>query len=281
MHQAVKKKESTVHILWQVIQSLDVTISNAVGSLAGNYYLDRLVSHMEANSLFKAGIFIAAYWYFWFLPGSDQRRNRKAIITVLAGTVLAIVLARVLAGSLPFRIRPIYDARVQHHLSLAVSGFEDWSSFPSDTVAYVCALAAGLIYLSRRLTIPVVVFTAGCVCLPRVYLGIHFASDVLVGAALAFFSVWAAFRIDGLWPSVTSRFLDAVESKPHLFYAGGFLASYEMAVIFADIRPHVFSGLLRLVPHHSSGHLTQLVLALLVAAAIGAYVGVTSSRRTV
>lgn len=226
-----------MHLVLQLIQNVDISVYHYLNGFAGSWFLDRFVSFQEANSLLKSGIFLTMYWYFWFRPGPDQERRRRAIIAILVGTFLAIVAARTVATFTPFRIRPIYNPHLVYALSIpASSNFEPWSSFPSDTAAYLCALAFGLTYLSRRLTIPVILYTAGWICLPRIFLGLHYASDIVAGAAIGTAMVWISLKTEWLQSRVARRVLVAMDAKPHLFYAAAFLVLFEMSSMFWDVR---------------------------------------------
>jgi undecaprenyl-diphosphatase len=126
-----------------------------------------------------------------------------------------------------------------HHQALAIaspSDFMSWSSFPSDHATYLCALGFGLILLSRRLTIPVVLFLAGWVCMPRLYLGIHYLSDVVVGAAIGIFGVWATLKIRWIHLRVSRPLLAFAEVRPQIFFMVAYLTMYEMGSLFWDIR---------------------------------------------
>ena len=266
-----------MHGLLQSIQTADVAIYHVLNSFTGNKLLDTIVAHQESNALFKGCAFLGAYWYFWFRPGIDQPKNRKAIVGILLGTMLAIIVTRMLAGALPFRIRPIYDPQLQHHLSLPITDFEKWSSFPSDTAAFLCALAFGLTVLSRRLTIPVWIYAIGWVCFPRLYLGIHYASDLLVGSLIAVGSVWLVLRCEALYSPLATWLAALADSKPQWFYGAGFVVSYEMAAIFWDVRSPM-NGLLKLVhteKHHPAVFLTIAAVAALCALALGAYLALS------
>ena len=195
------------------------------------------------------------YWYLWFRSSPNQERCRKAIIAIMIGTILSIIAARTIAFIVPFRIRPIYDPALPHHLySIPLTyNLENWSAFPSDTAAYFFALAFGLSYLLRRLSALIVLYTVGVVCLSRMYLGLHYASDIVTGIAIGITMVWVSLRSDLIQSIVTRRFLTAMETRPQWFYAIAFLVSFEMATVFDGLR-HV-------------GH------AALVAALVGLHLG--------
>jgi len=255
--------------LFQVIRHWDLGIYQFLGRYAGNWFVDRLVSHEESNSLFKGGLFIAAYWYLWFQDHSDPDRRRRLIITIVTAALAALALARALAFAIPFQVRPAFDQGIrQFSYSFPISrNMENWNSFPSDTATYFFALAFGLAYLLRRFVIPILLFTAVWICLPRLYLGEHYASDIVVGAAIGIAAVWIALRIDWIQSTFARRVLQCVEKSPQWFYGIAFLVSFEMAVLFDDVR-NIGRGVFQTARHvpihwHSPSHVawTALVLA--------------------
>ena len=46
--------------------SLDLSLLHLVNGLCGNWVLDHIVAYEENNYLIKGGIFLTAYWWFWF-----------------------------------------------------------------------------------------------------------------------------------------------------------------------------------------------------------------------
>lgn len=250
--------------LFRLIRGIDVSVYAWLNSLHGSWLLDRLASHLESNILFKSALFISLFWYFWFRKERDQQERRLTILTILVGTLVGLVITRMVATFAPFRVRPIYDPSLPHQpFSIPVYfNFVEWSSFPSDHAAYLSALGFGLIRLSRRLRIPIVLYLAMWICLPRMYLGIHFVSDVVAGAAIGVAAVWAALRIEGIQARVARPLLGYMDAKPHVFYAAAFLIMFEMATVFWDIRESVRAGLHAVstaLPH--IGHKLELLVA--------------------
>src|SRR5438128_12519427 len=131
-----------MHTLLRLIQCMDISVYSWLSRLHGSWFFDRLNSHLESNILFKSGLFISMYWYFWFRKGRDQQERRNTILTIPVGTLAGLVITRMVATFAPFRVRPLYDLNLQHHpLSIPIpSGIIDWSSFPSDPAAFLGAL---------------------------------------------------------------------------------------------------------------------------------------------
>lgn len=234
-----------MHSPLHFIQNIDVNIYNWLSRFHGSWFLDNLATHQEANTFFKSTILIASYWYFWFREDRDQQRRRATILCIFVGTLVGLVFTRMVASFAPFRVRPIYDLSLHHQ---AMSGpsptdFMSWSSFPSDHAAYLCALGFGLILLSRRLLIPVILFLAGWVCMPRLYLGIHYFSDVVLGAAIGIFAVWTALHTKSVKLRVSRPLLAFAEARPQVFFMAAYLTMYEMGSLFWDIREPVHAVL--------------------------------------
>ena len=224
--------------LAQFIRAVDVRVFLGLGRFAGNAFFDRLASHEESNNLLKGGLFFALFWYLWLREDAERDRRRRDIVAIVIGAVLAVLVARTVAFVFPFRVRPLYDPLLPH-FSYSVPmriDMENWSCFPSDTAAYFFALAFGIAYHLRRLAIPVLLYTAGWVCLPRMYLGLHYASDIVAGGAIGIGVAWLSLKSDWLRSAAGGRVLWAMETKPQVFYPLAFLLSFEMATVFGGVR---------------------------------------------
>ena len=262
-----------MHSLLRLIQSVDLSVYYFLSRGHGNWFLDRLAALQESNALLKSVPLLAAYLYFWFRNGQKQQEQRISIVVSIAGTLVGLFVARMLGTIVPFRIRPMYDPHIVHvPLSLPIpADFVDWSSFPSDHAACFCALGFGLIWLSRRLVAPVTLFLLECICLARLYLGIHYASDIVVGAGIGMGTVLLLLRSE--WAATLAHPLVALaDTRPQLFYPFAFLLTFEMATLFWDARTlvHALLHVTTTGPHHRviSGVLMLLVSICVVAAAI-------------
>jgi membrane-associated phospholipid phosphatase len=271
-----------MNLILQAIHSLDLSVYLFLNGFAGNWLVDHLASFEESDKLFKGGLFLAVYVYVWFRVDSQQEEQRRSILAILTGTLLAVVVCRAVADLAPYRVRPMYDLTIPHHAySFPISpDLENWSSFPSDTAAYFFALAFGLVRLLRRYCVPILLFTAAWIGLPRLFVGIHYLSDVVVGAAIGAALVQASLNLKWLRQKFTIvlRFLEA---KPHIFYAASFLALFEMGNLFVDVRGHL-RGLFRALHGEHSRELLRIILAssgILVVVLVGALVVFPTLRR--
>jgi len=223
--------------------NLDLAVLHAVNGFCGNWLLDRLAAYEESDFLFKGGLFLTAYWWLWFTPEPDRRQaNRRIILIALVGTVLGLALNRALADTLPFRVRPMYASGIgyrppsfQFHVNL-----EHWSSFPSDSATYWFALSYGLYRIKRPLGLLAMVYSTIWMCLIRLYVGIHYPSDLVAGAVLGPVMVWLVewllTRREAFMDNVMAHISKWEQERPDIFYAVAFAISFELTMMFEDLR---------------------------------------------
>ena len=73
-------------------------------------------------------------------------------------------------------------------------------------------------------------------CLPRLFFGLHFLSDVVVGIAIGIAVVEASLQSRWLQQDIASPILSFLSAKPQIFYAASFMVFFEMGVAFDDVR---------------------------------------------
>jgi len=106
---------------------------------------------------------------------------------------------------------------------------------PSDHDALAFALVAAFLILSWRLGLAFAAYAVTFICLPRLYVGLHWPSDLVVGAAIGLV-VGVAFRSPApraAFGRVITRFHNRA---PGAFYAGLFLLSLGLVTRFDDVR---------------------------------------------
>jgi undecaprenyl-diphosphatase len=196
--------------------------------------LDRVVIDLGETSLVQGGIFLAIYWWMWFEASPERRR---IVVAAIVSAVIVAVAARGLQIGLPFHRRPLHTPGLPIHLPLGVdpATLNHFSSFPSDHAMLFFALSVPLWQRSRWLGTAAMIWTLLVICLPRVYLGYHYPSDVLggaiIGVALMLALCWALAR-----SRLPDRIVDFATTHPAVFYGVAFPVTYELATLFYDIR---------------------------------------------
>lgn len=272
---------------------LDMSLFHFVNAWSGNWTLDRVVHFEEGHNFYKGGLFMVAYWWFWFAPSPERRAiNRRTIIAAIIGSLLALIVNRAIATGLPFRLRPMLEVGSGYRPpSLPITGnMEDWSAFPSDTATFFFALAFGLLRLSRPLSLTLIAYSAIWICLPRLYLGLHYPSDMILGGVLGIVTVWLCMlALDARDGALGRRIMAALDSAekqhPQLFFATAIAVSFEMMILFDDVRDLV-RGAVRFL--RFSGYLVVsesaalfLVGGVVLAVAVGLWIAFVLRRRAV
>jgi undecaprenyl-diphosphatase len=198
---------------------------------------DNLVLLISDNTLLKGGAIIALFWWGWFQIDNfkNVNRNREHILTTLLASSVAIVVARLLALLLPFRLRPLHNPEIALQFPLEKDFLEGWSSFPSDHAILFFTLATGLFFVSRILGTIAIAHAILIISLPRIYLGLHYPTDILAGALLGIgVSLWVNRK--QFSRTIAKLPLHLLDKNPSLFYSCFFLVVFEIAEMFNSLR---------------------------------------------
>lgn len=198
---------------------------------------DRLVVDIADSALLKGGVFMTYFWWLWFKNDARSPARRIEIVVALAGALLAVAISRILQRLLPYHERLLHAAGADFVVPVGVdpNTLSTWSSFPSDHAALFFALATAIWYQSRAFGYLAAAWTALVICLPRIYLGYHYPSDIYAGAALGILIMMGTLRWgnSARWPA---RIVDWSRGHQTAFYALAFLGTYEITVLFYDLR---------------------------------------------
>lgn len=220
------------------VKAADLGVLHAFNSLSGNPLVDHAIELICTSNFIKGAVPLAIYWYFWFDGSRRLQDTRAVLLKGIAAALLAVLVARLIAHSLPVRVRPFADAasgfRPLFGGTPRGGDFVDWSSFPSDTAAFEFALAWSLLRISKISGWFLLLFGGIVGCFTRIYLGVHYPSDIIVGAAIGV-GVAALVQKLEFAPLSRSRLLRSYYAHP-LFYAMAFLVTYEFADVFDDLR---------------------------------------------
>jgi undecaprenyl-diphosphatase len=195
--------------------------------------LDMVVFDIADSTILKGGLFLAFYWWLWF-ASPDRRRD---VVTALVAAVLVAVASRGLQLGLPFHQRPLHTPGLGIRLPASVDpeALNTFSSFPSDHAMLFFALCIPIWARSRWLGAAAMLWTLLVICLPRVYLGYHFASDIVGGAVFGVALMLVLQPLLGR-SRLPDRVVGFAAARPGVFYALAFSTSLELAVLFYDLR---------------------------------------------
>ncbi len=189
-----------------MLQNLDAALFRWINHSWSNSVLDVILPFFNGNKLFIPLLLTVFTGLIWF----QRRRGAVYLLTLVLGIALVDgVLCNTLKKSID-RPRPFLTQPDVHLLA----GKGGSGSMPSAHSAN-CWAAAAITFFFYRRSWKFMVPLASTVGLARVYSGVHYPSDVLVGAlvglaggAATFFLISSAWRplIQRLLPTVASRY---------------------------------------------------------------------------
>jgi undecaprenyl-diphosphatase len=194
--------------------------------------IDEFIVMVGNNNFLKGGVVVAVIWWIWF---RDEEERQFVVVGVIAG-FLGLLVARVLTHVI-FRARPLNNPQLSFPVPCELSRrvFEGVGSFPSDHAVLFFALATGIFLASRRLGWLMFTYVSVVICLPRIYLGIHYPTYIRCGAAIGI-GLACLCNLSAIRKPVTICALRWADSKPALFYPFFFLLTYQIADLFEPVR---------------------------------------------
>lgn len=231
--------------MFEAIAALDVKLSHDVNSLVGSLpSADLLLAIVESNQLFKGAFIMMLFWGLWFWRRGQASLTREKLLATLVAAILAVAVIRVLAAVLPSRLRPIHAPDLGFELGPgnAREMLDGFGSMPSDHAGLFFAMATGLYLANRTIGLIALAHAALIICLPRVYFGLHFVSDVVVGGLIGIAMIlllvpWLTRRL-----ARTNTVLLS-EGHPHFFYPALIFVTWQLAQLFDPLR-NLAEGLL-------------------------------------
>ena len=166
---------------------MDIALTQFINNLSGRVPALDLV--MIAITNYGIYFLVAATVLLWW-KRYQRAEARNACLVAGLSFLGSLALNQALLLFL-HRIRP-YDAGVSH---LLITPNPDWS-FPSDHATAAAAIIVGL-WLKKLPRIAVLLgIVAALICFSRIYVGMHYVSDVVGGVAIG---TLAAFVVSQLY----------------------------------------------------------------------------------
>jgi membrane-associated phospholipid phosphatase len=221
---------------------LDSGILTWLNQFAGRSpVFDSAVQGLVNSRLLQGELFMLVLWWLWFAPAERRKKNREVIVVTIAAALISLCLGRLFASFLPFRIRPAFNPELSFRILAGTNlQMRSWSSFPSDHAMLFAAVATGLLFISPRIAVAAYIYALLLIDLPRVYLGLHYPTDVLLGALFGTAVAWVLCS-ERVRSSIAARPLEFLRQHESPLYAFFFCISVEIATMFSEPRAIVGS----------------------------------------
>jgi undecaprenyl-diphosphatase len=198
--------------------------------------MDPILRYLVNDDLLKGGVIMAVFWGLWFRDDKLIREKREILLFAFVSSASAVLLGRFLALCVPFRVRPLQNPLFNFPFPYTAPGGipRSWNSFPSDHAILFFCLAASLWMISRPIGVWAICHTLFVICVPRVYMGYHYPSDIAAGIVIGIGVAFAGKFVKVRKWVVRPAFL-WLERQPASFYAFAFLWTYEVTELFRTL----------------------------------------------
>lgn len=171
------------------VNAFDFHVEHWINAPAGHNALLDLFGVVLAK--FAPEIWALIFLIMWFWPPYRRTRARRAVVYAVVSGVVALVINIVITHLAPYRPRPFV---LEPHLVHQLISHKPDSSFPSDHAAGSFGFAIGLLFagISDGLW---ALLLALAVAWARVFVGVHWPTDVLVGALVGIVSGFLVLRL--------------------------------------------------------------------------------------
>ncbi|MDP2741722.1 MAG: phosphatase PAP2 family protein [bacterium] len=165
--------------------NLDLYILNLINGLAGKW-----------TGLDYLAIFFAEYFEYFLLLLLflffilRVKKYWKIVFISLSSAVISRFVVAEIIRFLWFRPRPF----VENSVNLLINHDPTESSFPSGHASFYFALSTAIYFYNKKLGILFYIGTF-LIVISRVFVGIHWPSDILAGALLGIFIGWLTNRV--------------------------------------------------------------------------------------
>jgi undecaprenyl-diphosphatase len=221
-----------------LVQAFDLAALHAtIAAIDAVPFLGSLLARILDLYLIKTALPMTLLWLLWLSPSGRVAERFGVMAASLAGLATALFLGRAGQLLLPARLRPVSDPAIAASLPLPSLGavFDGWSSFPSDHATLAGAMIAAAFAVSRAAGIGLALWLSLLSLLPRLYLGVHWWSDVIAGLLLGLGATALLLRV-GLPERLIAALRALTERAPALALAALFLISFEIATLFNGTR---------------------------------------------
>lgn len=209
-------------------------------------FLDTLALLFLSVDALRTAILVAltvGIWHYGKITNDSSAQKR--VLSILLSAIITLGIIEILNAVIDSP-RPLVTYENSFNSPIIVNDTQElWKSgwvrnpkhgsCPSDTVALLSTMAIGLFLWNKTLGLIAIlfVFTAGM--LPRLYFGLHYPSDMIIGFVVALFSSLTIDKIKSL-DKVYKKIFNIEKKFPYAFGVIGFYLAYIIADKFILLR---------------------------------------------
>jgi len=219
-----------------MVNGFDAGIVSFLNHFARKSWALDILFVLSSSYLVRVAGIVPLYWWAWFRHGEGKTEKRELLVYGMISSLVALLISRGVSHILPYRARPMQNPELHFQAPYGQSTdvLLGWSSFPSDHAAAYFAVVICLYFVSRRLGLFALGWAIFITSLPRIYLGIHYPTDIIAGAIIGIGVAYLA-RNPAILSVVTGRVMRWHDRHPGPFYALMFLFTLQLATAFESV----------------------------------------------
>ncbi|MEM9426224.1 MAG: phosphatase PAP2 family protein [Pseudomonadota bacterium] len=217
--------------------NMDMELFRLLNGWLGQSVIFDKVIDLADSMIVKSVPFMVAFWGLWFWNPTNRAQTRNALVAMLFLTVPLIGITRAIADHAPFSHRPFHTEGLEMHLQESVNTalLDGWSSMPSDHASLFMGLAVAFFCIHRVVGAFLVFWAMFLVSVPRIIVGFHWPSDIMVGWLLGV-TIVILLLSPATKIAERSGIVPYFEDREAIGYPLLFIATYEVARMFENIR---------------------------------------------
>lgn len=168
--------------MFHLFKALDIKIFFLINQTLSNPVFDSIMPLITNKNNWVLIIIIL----FFYLAIMNGRRGQIALVILIVVVGLTDSFSTFILKPYFGRIRPSYD--IYEYINLLIAKGGKWS-MPSNHAANISAIAVVLSYFYEKMKIPLYSL-AVIIAFSRVYVGVHYPADVLLGGLIGYGMAW-------------------------------------------------------------------------------------------
>jgi len=214
-------------------------VVKGINRFSTNWQFANVVAFVLSYPTLESAIVVSWVWCCWFSGIEADLRAR--VVSGAFAAVSAAVICHFVQWMLPTSPKPIFDPALQLHLPailgdidiLRATSSPDTHTFPSDRATMFAGLAIAVLLVRFGIGL-LALGSAMAAEISRIYLGLHYPTDIIGSFSLAASLVWLAQLPWG--PALGSWFVSWERGSAATFYMCAFYLSYQLTTGFQDLR---------------------------------------------